>query len=120
MCLALTFLCNSHILVVDISYSYLYLHDLYHVVSDIYFMYLMICMIRQLDLVHRYPFQYSYVCSVMSVHSKGWGSVRDTRVSLINVDMVSRFIKCCWMSPFPMVCRGSLLTLAGDCFQASI
>jgi hypothetical protein len=31
-------------------------------------------------------FQYSYVCSsMMSVHPKGGGSMRDTRVSLINV-----------------------------------
>ena len=53
-------------------------------------------------------FQYSYVCSsVMSVHPEGEGSTRDARVSLTNVDVVSRLDKCCWMSPFPMVCRGS-------------
>ena len=46
-------------------------------------------------------FQYSYVCSsVMSVHPKGGGSVRDARVSLTNVDVVSTLAKCCWMSPF--------------------
>ena len=40
--------------------------------------------------------QYSYVCSsVMSVHPKGGGSMRDVRVSLTNVDMVSRFAKSC-------------------------
>ena len=47
-------------------------------------------------------FQYSYVCSsVMSVLPEGGGSARDARVSLTNVDMVSRLAKCCWMSPFP-------------------
>ena len=41
-------------------------------------------------------FQYSYVCSsVMSVHPKGEGSTRDARVSLANVDVVSRLVKCC-------------------------
>ena len=50
--------------------------------------------------------QYSYVCSsMMSVHLEGGGSARDTRVSLINVDMVSRLDKCCWMSPFPTDCE---------------
>jgi len=33
-----TFICNSWILVIDISYSYLYLHGLYSMVSDMYFM----------------------------------------------------------------------------------
>ena len=52
--------------------------------------------------------QYSYVCSsVMFVHLEGGGSARDTRVSLTSVDMVSRLAKCCWMSTFPTVCRGS-------------
>ena len=51
---------------------------------------------------------YSYVCSsVMSVHSEGGGSARDARVSLTSVDVVSRLDKCCWMSPFVTVCRGS-------------
>ena len=45
---------------------------------------------------------------MMSVYMKGGGSARDTRVSLNNVDMVLGLIKCCWMSPFPTVCRGSL------------
>ena len=40
--------------------------------------------------------QYSYFCSsMMYVHPEGGGSARDTRVSLINVDMVFRLIKCC-------------------------
>ena len=48
--------------------------------------------------------QYSYVySSMMSVHPEGGGSVRDTRVSLTSVDMVSRLAKCCWMSTFSMV-----------------
>ena len=48
-------------------------------------------------------FQYSYVCSsVMSVHLEGGSSARDARVSLTNVDVVSRLDKCCWMSPFFM------------------
>ena len=52
--------------------------------------------------------QYSYDCSsVMSVHSEGGGSARDTRVSLTSVDMESRLGKSCWMSTIPMVCKGS-------------
>ena len=48
-------------------------------------------------------FQYSYVCSsVMSVLPEGGGSAQDARVSLTNVDVVSRLDKYCWMSPFPM------------------
>ena len=54
--------------------------------------------------------QYLYVCSrVMSVHTKGGDSMRDTRVSLTSVDMVSRLAKSCWMSTIPTVCRGSRL-----------
>ena len=38
--------------------------------------------------------QYLYVCSsVMFVHPEGGGSARDARVSLTNVDVVSRFAK---------------------------
>ena len=52
--------------------------------------------------------QYSYVrSSVMSVHPKGGGSARDTRVLLTSVDMMSRLAKSCWMSTIPIVCRGS-------------
>jgi hypothetical protein len=51
-------------------------------------------------------FQYSYVfSSVMSIHLEGGGSARDARVSLTNVDVVSRLDKCCWMSSFPMDCE---------------
>ena len=49
--------------------------------------------------------------SMMSVHPKGWCSVWDTKVSLTSVDMVSGLYKCSWMSPFPIVCRGSLLVV---------
>jgi len=103
MGLALSFLCNSHIAIIDLSYSYLYWHDLYSAVSDICFMislylYFMLCLIRQLGLEHRYPFHHSNVCSsMMSFHPEGGGSGRDTRVSLINVDIVSGLIKFCWM-----------------------
>ena len=50
--------------------------------------------------------QYLYVCSsVISVRPEGGGSVRDARVSLTNVDVVSRLEKCCWISPFPTDCE---------------
>ena len=106
--------CNVRSCILDLSYSYLYLHDLCPAVSDMDFMisllcFYMLCLVRDLVLVNFYMLQYSYVCSsMMSVHPKGGGSARDTRVSLTNVDVVSRFVRCCWMSPFPTVCRGSL------------
>ena len=69
----------------------------------------MLCLVRDLVLVNFYILQYSYVCSSMiSVHPKGGGSARDIRVSLASVDMVSELVKCCCMSPFHSVCRGSL------------
>ena len=69
----------------------------------------MLCLVRDLGLVNFYMLQYLYVCSsMMSVHPKGGASKQDARVSLINVGLVSGLIKCCWMSPFPTVCRGSL------------
>jgi len=86
--------------VADMSYNYLYLHDLYPAVSDICFMISlhscsMLFMIRQLALEHRYPFQHSNVCSsMMYVHPKVVVSARDTRVSLINANMVSGLIQC--------------------------
>ena len=52
--------------------------------------------------------QYSYDCSsMMSVHPEGGGSARDTRVSFTSVDMVSRLVKCYWMSTISTVRRGS-------------
>ena len=111
---SLALLCNSRSFVIDLTYGYRYPHELYPDVSNIYFM---ICvyycpvleMISILALELWQLFQYSYVCSsVMSVHLEGGGSARDTRVSLASVDMVSELVKCCCMSPFPLVCRGSL------------
>ena len=68
-----------------------------------------LAMVNILALLELYQLlQYSYVwSSMMSVHLEGGGSARDTRVSLTNVDMVSRLDKCCWMSTFFTVCRGS-------------
>ena len=94
MSAVLVLLCSTRSFVIDLSYSYLYSHDLYPAVSDINFMislqcYYMLCKIRQLALVHWYPFQYSKVCSsMMSVHPKGGGSARDTRILLKNVDII--------------------------------
>ena len=91
----LVLFCNVRSYVVDLSCSYLYLHDLCSAVLDIDFMisllcYYMLCLVRDLVLVNSYMLQYSYVCSSMiSVHPKGWGSVQDTRVWLASVDMVS-------------------------------
>ena len=106
--------CNVQSCILDLSYSYLYFHDICPVVTDIDFMvgllcYYMLCLVRDLVLVNFYKLQYLYVCSsMMSVHPKGGGSTRDTRVSLTSVVMVSRLYKCCWMSPFLTVSRGSL------------
>ena len=110
----LVLFCNVRSCILDLSYSYLYLDDLCPAVSDIDFMfslfcYYMLCLVRDLVLVNFYMLQYSYLCSsIMSVHPKGGGSARDTRVSLTSVDIVSGLVKCCWMLPFPMVCRGSV------------
>ena len=63
--------------------------------------------------------QYSYVCSsVMSVHPKGGGSARDTRVSLTSIDMVSRLAKSCWMSTIPTVLWQNHLNYSGSSAQA--
>ena len=97
----LVLFCNVWSFLIDLSYNYLYLHDLCPAVSDIEFMisllcYYMHCLVRDLVLVNFYMLQYSYVCSSMiSVHPKGGGSARDTIVSLVNADMVSGLIKCC-------------------------
>ena len=105
--------CTARSFVIDLSYSYLYLHVLCPAVSDIDFMisllsYYILYMVRQTTLVYFYMLQYLYVCSsMMSVYPKGGGSAWDTRVSLITVGMMSRLNKCCWMSPFLTVCRGS-------------
>jgi len=74
---SLVLLCNSRSFVIDLSYSYRYLRDLYCEMSDIYFM---ICvhycpvleMISILALELWQLLQYSYVCSsMMSVHLEG-------------------------------------------------
>ena len=83
---SLALLYNSRSFVIDLSYSYRHLHDLYTKMSDIYFMFCVhycpvLEMISILLLELWYPFQYSYVCSsMMSVHPKGGDSSRDTRV----------------------------------------
>ena len=41
-----------------------------------------------------------------SIHPEDGGSARDARVSLANVDVVSRLVKCCWMLSFPTGFRG--------------
>ena len=97
----LVLFCNVRLYVIDLSCSYLYLHDLCPAVSDIEFMislpcYYMLCLVRDLVLVNSYMLQYSYVClSMMFVHPKGGGSAWDTRVSLITVGMMSGLNKCC-------------------------
>jgi hypothetical protein len=74
------------------------LHSLYIAVSNMYAMislysYLTPCMIRRVNVVPRQWFQYLYVCSsVKSVHLAGEGSMRDARVSLISVDVVSGLV----------------------------
>jgi hypothetical protein len=105
--------CNVRLCILDLPYSYLYLHDIYLVVTDIDFMVSLLCyyglfLVRDLIIVNFYVL-YPYVCSsMMSVHPKGGGSMQDTRVMLTNVDIVSGLVKCCCMSPFPTICRGSL------------
>ena len=64
MSLSLVLLCNTRSFVIDLCYSYLYLHDISSAVSDIGFMisllcYYILCMVRQIALVHWYPIQYS-------------------------------------------------------------
>ena len=92
--------CNVRSCILDLSYSYLYLYDLCPEVSDIDFMisllcFYMLCLVRDLVLVNFYMLQYSYDCSSMlSIHPKGGGSARDTRVSLTSLHMVSGLVKC--------------------------
>ena len=91
----------------ELDYGYRYLLEVCSELSDICFLtWLRYCSMLAL---HNHPvpamvnisalelyrlLQYSYVCSsMMSVHPDGGGSVRDTRVSLTSVDMVSRLAK---------------------------
>ena len=113
--------CNIWSFVIELDYGYQYLLEVCSELSDICFL-IWLCYFLMLALHDRSVLvmvnisalelyqllQYSYVySSVMSVHPEGGGSVRDTRVSLTSVDMVSRLDKCCWISIFPTVCRGS-------------
>jgi len=55
--------CNIRSCILDLSYRYLYLHDLCHAVSDIDFMfslfyYYMLCLVKDLVLVNFYMLQY--------------------------------------------------------------
>jgi hypothetical protein len=64
MGLLLVVFCNVQSCILDLSYSYLYWHDLCPAVSDIDFMisllyYYMICLVRNLVLVNFYMLQYS-------------------------------------------------------------
>ena len=113
--------CNIRSLVIGLDYGYRYLLEVYSELSSMCFLswlhyYSMISLhncpmleiVRLLFLELYQLFQYSYDCSsVMSVHTEGGGSARDTRVSLTSVDMVSRLAKSCWMSTIPTVYRGS-------------
>ena len=108
--------CNSRSFVIELYYGYRYLLEVCFKLSDIYFVIwlhyhsmlalhdcLMLATVNILALELYQLIQYSYVCSsVMYVHPEDRSSARDARVSLTNVDMVSRLDKCCWMSPFPM------------------
>ena len=94
--------CNIRSFVIELDYGYRYLLELYSELMVIYFLsrlhyYSMIslhnCLVLEivsLSFLELYQLlQYSYDCSsVMSVHSEGVGSARDTRVSLTSVDMV--------------------------------
>ena len=113
--------CNIRSFVIELDYGYRYLLEVYSELSSICFLswlryYSMLAlhdrpvleMVSLLFLELYQLLQHSYDCSsVMSVHLKGGGSTRDTRVSLTSVDMVSRLAKSCWMSTIPTVCRGS-------------
>jgi hypothetical protein len=113
--------CNIRSFVIELDYGYRYLLEVYSELSDICFLIWLryhsmlalydlpvLEMVSLLFLELYQLLQYSYDCSsVMSVLPKGGGSTRDTRVSLTSVDIVSRLVKCCWMSTIPTVCRGS-------------
>jgi hypothetical protein len=113
--------CNIWLFVIELDYGYRYLLEVYSELSDICFLiWLRYCSMLALhdrpmlamdniSALELYQLlQYLYVCSsVMSVHPKGGGSARDTRVSLTSVDIVSRLAKSCWMSTIPTICRGS-------------
>ena len=113
--------CNSESFIIKLDYGYPYLLEVYSELLDLYFVIwlhyhtmLELCncpvlvMVNIIALEFWQLLQYSYVCSsVISVHLEGGGSAWDARVSFANVDVVSRLVKCCWILPFPTVCRGS-------------
>ena len=99
--------CNSQSFVIELDYGYRYLLEVCSELSDICFL-IWLRYYSMVALYDRPALQYSYDCSsVMSVHSEGESSTRDTRVSLASVDMVSRLAKSYWMSTIPTICRGS-------------
>ena len=110
--------CNIWSFVIEIDYGYQYMLEVYSELSDICFVIWLryhsmlalhdrpvLAMVNILALELYQLLQYSYVNLLQ--YPEGGGSAWDTRVSLTSVDMVSRLAKCCWMSTFPMVCRGS-------------
>ena len=118
---SLAFSCYSRSFVIELDYGYRYFLEVCYELSDICFVIwlryhsmlalhnrLVLAMVNILVLELYQLLQYSFDCSnVMSVHLEGGGSARDTRVSLTNVDMVSRLVKCRRISPFLTICRGS-------------
>ena len=116
---------NIWLFVIELDYGYRYLLEICSELSDICFLislrycsmlalydHPILAMVNISALELYQLLHYSYVCSsMMSVHPEGGGSVRDTRVSLTSVDMVSRLAKCCWISTIPMVCRGRRLVV---------
>ena len=109
--------CNIGSFVIELDYSYRYLLEVCSELSDIYFViwlryYSMLAlhdrpvlaMVNILALELYQLLQYSYVCfSVMFVHPKGGASARDVRVSLTNVDVVSRLAKIDGCHSFPWI-----------------
>ena len=101
--------CNIRSFVIELDYGYRHLLEVCSELSDTFFLIWLhyhtmlalhdrpvLAMVNILALELYQLLQYSYVCSsMMSVHPEGGGSVRDTRVSLTSVDMVSRLAKCC-------------------------
>ena len=117
MGLSLVLCCNIRSFVIELDYGYRYLLKVCSELSDICFLIRLrycsmlalhdrpvLAMVNISALEFYQLLQYSYVSSV---HLEGGSSARDGRVSLTSVDMVSRLAKCCWMSTFPTVCRGS-------------
>ena len=100
--------CNIQSFVIELDYDYRYLLEVCSDLSDICFLiWLHYCsmlalhdcpvlaMVNISSLELYQLLQYSYVCSsMMSVHPEGEGSMWDTRISFINVHIVSGLVKC--------------------------